>query len=88
MRKALLEKRIGLLKLHAEMMTERARRQINDLFSKNGKVISLGEAQAAVTAACSSIDDYGVISKRIQSKRKYESRIPKLKMKTFNLAHL
>ncbi|VDM72150.1 unnamed protein product [Strongylus vulgaris] len=39
MRKALLERRIALLKLHAEMMTERAWRQANELLSKNGKCL-------------------------------------------------
>ncbi|EYC02337.1 hypothetical protein Y032_0100g3238 [Ancylostoma ceylanicum] len=73
MRKALLEKRIEFLKLHGEMTTERAWRQANELLSKNGKLISLGSSQAATNAACCSIDDYGVISKRIKSTKKYAS---------------
>lgn len=36
-------------------------------------VISLGSSQAATNAACCSIDDYGVISKRIKSTKKYAS---------------
>ncbi|KAK6054225.1 hypothetical protein COOONC_08270 [Cooperia oncophora] len=40
MRKALTERKIECLKLHGEMMLERARRRANDLFSKNGKGIS------------------------------------------------
>ncbi|RCN28574.1 hypothetical protein ANCCAN_25680 [Ancylostoma caninum] len=73
MRKALLEKRIEFLKLHGEMTTERAWRQANELLSKNGKLISLGSYQAATNAACCCIDDYGVISKRIKSTKKYAS---------------
>ncbi|KAK6742530.1 hypothetical protein RB195_010038 [Necator americanus] len=72
-RKALLEKRIDSLKLHAEMVTERARRQANDLLSKNRKLTTLGGSQSAITAACSSIDDYGIISKRIKSTKKFAS---------------
>ncbi|KAK5967967.1 zf-C3Hc3H domain-containing protein [Trichostrongylus colubriformis] len=73
MRKALAEKKVEYLKLHGEMMVERARRRANDLFNKNGKVITLGETAAAVAAACASLDDYGYIRKRISASQKYKS---------------
>ncbi|KJH46803.1 hypothetical protein DICVIV_07129 [Dictyocaulus viviparus] len=72
LRKILSEKRVEYLKLHAEMIMERVRRKASDLFSKNGKLLTLGDATAAITAACSSIDEYGVITKRLIASRRCE----------------
>ncbi|KAJ1370099.1 hypothetical protein KIN20_031752 [Parelaphostrongylus tenuis] len=69
-RKILAEKKVQYLGLHAEMIVERARRRASELFSKSGKLLTLGDTTAAIVAACSSIDDYGVITKRIASSLK------------------
>ncbi|VDM58215.1 unnamed protein product [Angiostrongylus costaricensis] len=74
LRKILSEKRVEYLRLHAEMIVERARRRASDLFSKNGKLLTVGDTSAAVVAACSSIDDYGVISKRIVASQKAQGK--------------
>ncbi|XGW17923.1 hypothetical protein V3C99_002489 [Haemonchus contortus] len=73
MRRALTEKKIKYLQLHGEMMMERARRRANELLTKNRKEITLGENNAAVVAACASIDDYGCILRRMTSSQKYRS---------------